>query len=686
MAETWADLKKAGAKLTAKLKIALYERAQKNKMALAAALGQTPAMRLHYYQAGLAKAKMWVVTPGEDDDMTDVVDPSLVSTGCSDKMLAALFKSSVFGSLSKLIGGGEDESEELMLHIRAADSSLELPEEAELSDECAKTFDNAQQTLAVIPIIAVDAVTVNTDIAALDTVEKLDAESVRTEGATTPMSIIGMAMKNQPYWAQRLKNLIKYLETLQIEAPQIKARHKAVRSFGKDVKQASVTQMLTIADEVAYWDAAFPTLNVCSVLKSDMIAQAEQHVKQLTAADDDAGSDLKVDDRVILVHEYQKLYKKLNKIAPIDNRVIKTTVALRGAVCDMDVGVKNTMLSKAAKDWKSEGDEPTLKLKDALAALSGKVLASDAAAAVSSLWMDIYTSFALPPRESFLVGGNANKFTVLQALANSMPEREKADKLTLAEWVNAAWRTKSLAIDLTKMTETTIDDPDYFDVSTDTMDKSTRDLLQASQRLEVACPGAAKLDASKLSDASTKIDEILTCAQALIQKVGNQIRSVMETELNEKVDELKTVVEADVKRAAFEKKMGETDDINELMTFFVDDWTKVNCDELVEKCGVLEKKMKALTSKTLEFGLFKGVSMYEDQENLIKEVRASCCIHEIMEIITAKGDKGDKPGLRKKMRGVQADLKTYQLKPVDIKSDGILSAYNDVLKMKALTA
>ena len=677
-------MQKAGAKLTAKLKIALYERAQKNKGVLAATQGQTSAMKLHYFRSVCMKSKMWVVTPGEEDEMTDVTDPSLVSTGCCDKSLATIFTTTVFQWLAKIVSGGEADADELELHIDVCCSTFEVPEDADLPDECSKALDNSQQALAASRAVAAEAIHSGTDLDAFDYISTLESEGLRTTGDQTPMSIIGMSMLAQPFWNQKVKKLLKIMDTLQAEAPLNKKRHKEVRSFGKEVKMTSVTQMVVIAEEVAYWDAAFPTLPVCTMLKSDLIAQAEQHVKQLTAVGaDSAQLQINIDDRVILVHEYQKLYKKLNKIAPVDTRVVHSTGALRASVAAMDEGVKNAMLSSSIRHWSPDGDEPTLKVKDALAALSGKALASDTAASVSALWMDVYTSLSLPASDKFLVDPNPNKFTILQSLANSLPEKEKADKLVLAEFLNSAWRTKSLSVDLMKMAELKIDDPDYFAVTIETKDKACRDLLQASQRLGVACSDASNIAASKVSDASHKIEGILGAAKKLIQKVGNNIREVMETEMNEQVQELNSVFIEDEQRQKFEGKMNDCEDLNELMVFFDGGWKGARYEDMLAKCVEVETKMKALSSKTLEFGLFKGPNMYDEQEEQVKTCRAAACTYEIMNIVSDKTIKGDKTAMRKKMRSVQSDLKSFQVKPSDIKSECIVHAYNNVLKMKA---
>ena len=685
MESIWSELKKAGAILTRKVKIALFERFANALKSLAMRQGQSRDTKLFTYGKLVAKARMWCNAPGEDDDMLDIIEPSLPSVGVDDKLLSKMFCAAVFGWLAKLVSLGDEGVSDFLSHLQVAGSKMELPDDAEIGDACAKTLNEAQDFVALGPLIGSDSINIHTDTAAYDNIRRLDKSACVADGPPSPMGIMGIAMANNPFWKQRLDRVVKHIETLKLEAPKIKLRHREVRAIGKSVGVKAVKDMETITEEIKYWEAAVPTINLCFDLKADLVAQAESNTKQLLLKDDgiNYSLEMKPNARALMINAYQKLYKALAGICKSDKKIRDTQIALNGAVCTMDLSIKMQMLLTSAKEWSMQGDEPTQRLKDALAPCSGKPLPDDCAEALRSLWHSVYTTLCKSQGAAFLLEPNCNKFGVLTAVAENMPDNEKEKCVVVAEWIHAAWRVKSLAVDLTKLGLPAV--AETPEGSLENKEKSNRELLRAVQRLEVAHPRAIKVDLSKTENVGEKVDEVMTRARALISTVGVEFQLEVQKDINLAIEVVQKEFDADAKQKEFAGKLAKSTDINEIKTYFLEGFDQSKVTELLAPCVAIEQQIKALSSKVLEFGLFIPSEFHQDADLIIKSVRASACIHAIMCVLTSKTIDGDKVEMRKKMREVQSDLKAFELKPAEIGNSAVLEAYNAVLKMRNVT-
>ena len=158
------------------------------------------------------KCRVWFdpTAPTEFIDNEILVKPSLAQVGASDKIMAKLFVESVFGGLLAMgIEGGEKGSQHVIDHCTLIMSLLELPEDAEISDECAVAPVDAQAALSAMPLLGTECITSTTDVSGLQVIEKLEAQSLRSDAKPSPLSSVALAIRHNPWWNQRMSLLIK---------------------------------------------------------------------------------------------------------------------------------------------------------------------------------------------------------------------------------------------------------------------------------------------------------------------------------------------------------------------------------------------------------------------------------------------------------------------------------------------
>ena len=85
---------------------------------------------------------------------------------------------------------------------------------------------------------------------------------------------------------------------------------------------------------------------------------------------------------------------------------------------------------------------------------------------------------------------------------------------------------------------------------------------------------------------------------------------------------------------------------------------------------------------TLDFNLVAEDSWVSGVNATTKTIRADGCVHDIMSMFVDEKLLLQKVELRKKARGIQSTLKTYEIKPDDLGSDALARAFQLALQMK----
>ena len=162
------------------------------------------------FQVVIMQCQMWQ-PPGADEEF-DICAPSLRQVCDSDRSLAKLFTTSIFGNVvGKIIARGERGLGELLRFEAVGNSLLQLPEDSEIGDMCAQTLLDAQMTMTVLRVVGVDRVDTFTDSSAYDQISNLDNETGRTAGEPSCLNCVAMAIQQNAWWRQRLDLMLKHL-------------------------------------------------------------------------------------------------------------------------------------------------------------------------------------------------------------------------------------------------------------------------------------------------------------------------------------------------------------------------------------------------------------------------------------------------------------------------------------------
>ena len=680
----WSAIKKGGAKATMKFKVACFERFLALTKAAVAGQDASPELKLTYYNKVLAKSHTWPEVPGEADELSDVCEPTLPSVGATDHVTAKLLTSTVFSWIANLVKFGESSKDEVLQHASLALSKLDLPEDAEIGDECTRMHISGMTALGALQTVGNDGITDKTDLESLQSLEELDTEGHRTEGAATPMQLLGAAILANPWWAQRFGTIMKSIEMLKAEGQKIKQRCKEMRQMSSDLGEQKIKQFIAIAEEIKYWDATFKDYDAAGALTETLISAAESNVKSLLEMKDDKYClEIKMEARAVYINVFQKLYGVLKGIAPsFDTKIHNTTVRLNQALRNMDSEIQNGMLIESCESW-TNNEEATLKLKDALERTAKKTLPAECADATNKLWLKIYTEICAAEDKDFLVSDGDRIFTVLTLLAAQVPEGDKDKFVQLSSWVHAAWRLVTLGKSANQMKKEA--EAPENDISMEATDKCSRELLKGVQRLECQHAAASKFALAKENGAFERIGHLVNNARDMVISIATAVRKKMVTELLLKQTDLSGKLLNCKDKTTFDTAVEKATNLTEIKTCFSQGYETTDTTDWLAACVEIEEGTNALRSKVLEFGLFVGDEPPEqDAQKFITTVRAACMEHAVLLVCCNKTIAKDKTVIRKKMRDVQANMKTFEIKPTDLKMESVVAAYSAGLKMQPL--
>lgn len=670
--DLWTDLRKANATQTPKLRIALYERYAKKMVGNFAESGN-PAEKRRLLAKLISKTQMWGERINDVFNVDDVLEPSMTSTLASDKILAKLFSETLFsGIMVKLIGKGEPGVEDTLAYASILAKSLELPEEADIGDECAKVFLEAEDVLAVLPVLAFEAITQHTDVRAFAIIKALDEASVRTENCSGPLCTIGAAVRHSSWWQHRLSTISKSLPAFLQHGKHIKTMHEQLKALPEDIvgSPIAVHSLQNIAEAVEYWEASSSTLNMCIVLKKDLLQVAEHLASALIAQDTTTFDQAAMDARLAQLSECEGLYTTLRKIFPCDACVPKTQAAFNRIKTSMDLGAKHRALAGALGSWEARSDDMTRKLVAAFDACAGHPVPVECSAVALSLWTSVVKQLAhlndsvLGPQEE------RNLCEIVFPLAQHLPPPDNSVGAKIALWLTAAWNLKS-EIRTACLIDDNADGADV-NVACQTLMRSVSTTLSLGQ--SVATVEAAKA-------AVPEVAKLVEAGKAKVATIGLKLRSTLEIDIDTWQQKLSNEVEGDAHYTTFAAFIETATDINEIKANFGLSFKLSNPEGWVGAAAQLEAMLKSLDNKTSEFDLPPIPDLSSKCEKTVKEARVAFCISSIMNALT--GDlASDKVGLRKVFRGIAANLKVYRLKPTDLISEAILTAYKNGLAMK----
>ena len=159
---------------------------------------------------------------------------------------------------------------------------------------------------------------------------------------------------------------------------------------------------------------------ILGALKRHLVQKTVQNFESLVAEPVPGAAVVANDVKANLLHALQSLFKKVKGIVHPHELLKRATEKLHLEMASLDSASKEIQLLDCSKGWSSDGEEPTLKLKDALTQCEGTPLSSRAQTAVESLFNDVLKTICTAPESAFLKEANNFKFNALELIAPHM--------------------------------------------------------------------------------------------------------------------------------------------------------------------------------------------------------------------------------------------------------------------------
>jgi len=682
LSRQWTLLSKAGAKPTKKLSVALCSRKSVSDGASFQKLASRQE-KILLLQGVFKRNTVW--SPGGSDSTPEcnVLAPSLDSVGLPEKAVQKLFVEAVFVEiLSKLVALGEPGIPVIDVFTEVASQMLQLPEDAEITDECANLLLEAQATVQAWQVLTADCVSASSCLEGYSAVARLDeALEVVYYNDCSPLSAMAMAVKQQPFWLQRLQSMCKHLAFLKEQGPLIKADHAIVLALAKSPRADSITQLDDIVSKVTYWEAAVPSLDVAGKLKTDLIQAGESLVAELLSKDEGKlGATMDQHASAIAIRQVRGLFTSLFKMCPGEGNMTNILKLLDKAMVNMDVETKQAMCSDAIAAWNASDSELGHKLKDALAACEGQDLSEGLIKSLNDLWYFICRETTYKPSDTFLLAEKSNTFMTLDLISSAIDDSTPGLDCRFSkfsEYIHAAWRVRVLTSELVALCDQ--DEPPPSDAA---REKICRELLRAKQRVDSLKLSVLKLAFVEEFDVLPKVDHVLNVAQTHVQTVAGQIRDRLAQAVSTEIEKMEAMFKEVPNLSGYMQKLEASDDLNDIRAFWRDTFSAQEVESWLPVAGNCEELLKQMVNKTNDFDLGSKVDVQKSGEKAVKQVRALYCVHSILSILDDPTLKGNKVAIRKRMRNVQSDLKTFQLRPLDLYNEAVNQAFKDGLAMK----
>ena len=434
-------------------------------------------------------------------------------------------------------------------------------------------------------------------------------------------------------------------------------------------------------EQITFWEAAVPAIDLCGELKKDILEKSQHMAKTMLVKDDEINvEDMPHKSRCLMLREMVALFKALVRLPPCGDTLLKTLEKLQRMMVEMDSVSKYAMFEDAIKSWRASDIELTHKLKDAMEACGREALPETLLQALIALWTSVCSALSCPEQDEFLRDEGANVFQTLEMVSLLLDDQtpgfsHKYGKI--AEYYEAAWRAKSLTKDLCRLL-----DGDAEQATESAKDKACQESLRVKQRVEMLTGDVTNSELAKQFGVFSKVEQIIAATKVAIQTMGKQIRDKISTDMAETIGSLKGKMQSVEKLDEWKGKLESCEDLEEIRAFWRDAFAGHAPHEWLALSASIEDQVTSFINKTNEYDLPKDDLTEKGAENLVKEARSIFCIHSILEVLDDKTLAGNKVAVRKRLRHVQADLKTYQLRPGDLMNEAVREAFKKGLAMK----
>ncbi|CAK0855241.1 unnamed protein product [Prorocentrum cordatum] len=668
----WQPLQKAGAKMTTKMKVALYRRYVQNlwesfMVPFQSNLGQIES---------LIKATVLWYEPAHKAKLINEFDPlrpTLIGIGAGDGKTAQVFMESMFGkNFMKLIEMGDGGDFILQDFHTTTTRMWSMTEDAEIGDACATIHVEALKVIGVLVGVMDTSVTTDTDFHTVSEVREFEAQACITEGDQRPMNIAAMACMKDKSWETRITTKFQSSELMIQHGPAIKKGIVDMKALSDGPTQEAAKVLDNISLDVPYWESVLPR-DASSVAKMELKDQTPKRAQVLIDVDADGKPTcgLAKATRDLRLSEYQSVVKNVAKLFPGDTGFARALLGMSKALAEMDLSSKFEILQEAANGWKGDADS-TVKLKDAVNACAKKELPKDARESLETLLVKLYSAVKAVDGPGLLPASASPEPHHATAMAICA---EKVGHIKFAHMAELL-RSSSRLVGLAKKLE------DDVQQQTADVEKAPREAHRCLQKnwqdMTFMAPYWDDDDTIVKGTRLAKVKD----AKAVTEKAGALARqphldsaSSMTAKLRKEIEEhpsteqwleaMKTCTTTDELKAEFPKAFQAAP---------VHAWKSIADD--------IHNEVDAAQKKTKDFDLAPIDDVIKTFNEVKGQARACFITHSLMTNVTDPSLLRNLMEMRKKMREIQTMLREWEITPDQIKNNALTESYTNALKMK----
>jgi hypothetical protein len=670
--EYWTPLHKAKAKPTLKLRIALFERSMSSKWDHLDSLATIPEKHVIFDKI-CCKAYLWSI-PGEQVANFNMIDPTLPTVLGNGKVQAKLFVHSVFPKqFLKHIKEGETGLDHVKMFNGAIEKHMNLPEDAEIADDNANLLLQTLASVKCVNLIAADSITPSTDLSCLKTIDVFEEEAMKTETQTAnPLQVLGRAMRASPWWSGKVSTLTKYSKELAEHGPVLQKKYSELLNLKVEATTENAAFFCGLVEDIVYMEVVFVEFDICRDIRKDLLRiVSDLVVKELAVqpTDSSEGSDF----RTLMYSSFQGVLKSLSKLYPHSPELQALAKRMQQSVGKLDGVVKQSMLLDALAQWSTTTDEPTFKLKDALQACKGIESTTDINDKMTELWDKVFNG-VVGRDGTFLEVCSQNEISTLEVLSNRIAGQEGSRRAVVTGAVAAASRMVVLH-NSTKSACNSDEKP----LNLQEKETLCMELLRAKQNTAEQVSKCKNMEIAKQHDATNKMNTVIEDASHSLVAIATTVRLQSVESCKEHSTALIKAIDENPNYKSWKAVFEEKDNIQDLKTEFQATFTQAPTEEWKDKANNISYLLRQVVNKTSTFDLVRDAETEGLAEKAISQARHAHCIYDAMSCLTDPTVSKDQIQLRRRMRLVQTEFKTYHIKPDQIGNSAFLEAYKKSL-------
>ena len=187
------------------------------------------------------------------------------------------------------------------------------------------------------------------------------------------------------------------------------------------------------------------------------------------------------------------------------------------------------------------------------------------------------------------------------------------------------------------------------------------------------------MEIAKQHDATNKMNTVIEDASHSLVAIATTVRLQSVESCKEHSTALIKAIDENPNYKSWKAVFEEKDNIQDLKTEFQATFTQAPTEEWKDKANNISYLLRQVVNKTSTFDLVRDAETEGLAEKAISQARHAHCIYDAMSCLTDPTVSKDQIQLRRRMRLVQTEFKTYHIKPDQIGNSAFLEAYKKSL-------